>query len=174
VVDHNGTGLTVRRAQVDDAGAVGRLLHDFNREFDEPTPGPAQLARRISQLLSAGDTTVLLEGPGPDGLVVLRFRPAIWSDALECYLAELYVVPSRRGNGIGRALLEAALDHARHSGADRIDLGTSDDDVAARRLYESLGFRNREGVDGPLTYFYERELPARPARDLPGQSGAGR
>jgi len=125
----------------------------------------------MSQLLGAGDTTVLLAGPGPDGLVVLRFRPAIWSDALECYLAELYVVPARRGNGVGRALLEAALDHARHSGADRIDLGTSDDDVAARRLYESLGFRNREGVDGPLTYFYERELPARPAKDVPASQG---
>jgi len=173
VVDRSGTDLSVRRAQLDDAGEVGRLLHDFNREFDEPTPGPAQLARRMSQLLGAGDTTVLLAGPGPDGLVVLRYRPAIWSDALECYLAELYVVPARRGNGVGRALLEAALDHARHSGADRIDLGTSDDDVAARRLYESLGFRNREGVDGPLTYFYERELPATPTRDLPGQSGSG-
>jgi hypothetical protein len=40
-----------------------------------------------------------------------------------------------------------------------MDLGTSDDDVAARALYESLGFRNRErGPDGPITYFYEREL----------------
>lgn len=159
VGDRSGTDLTIRRAGPDDAGAVGRLLDDFNREFDEPTPGPAQLARRISQLLGMGDTTVLLAGSGPEGLVVLRFRPAIWSDALECYLAELYVVPARRGNGIGRALMEAAIDHAGDSGADRIDLGTSDDDVAARRLYESLGFSNRDGVDGPLMYFYERELP---------------
>jgi hypothetical protein len=40
-----------------------------------------------------------------------------------------------------------------------MDLGTSDDDVAARRLYESLGFTNREnGPDGPVMYVYEREL----------------
>ena len=38
-------------------------------------------------------------------------------------------------------------------------LGTSEDDVAARRLYESLGFDNHErGPDGPVQYFYEREL----------------
>jgi hypothetical protein len=40
-----------------------------------------------------------------------------------------------------------------------MDLGTSEDDVAARALYESLGFSNREGKpDGPINYFYEREL----------------
>ena len=48
---------------------------------------------------------------------------------------------------------------ARGRGADHMDLGTSEDDVAARALYESLGFRNREGrADGPVSYFYEREL----------------
>ncbi len=40
-----------------------------------------------------------------------------------------------------------------------MDLGTSEDDVAARSLYESLGFDNRGGrPDGPVNYFYEREL----------------
>jgi len=162
VVDPD-TDLTVRHADLDDARAVGRLLYHFNREFDEPAPHPDQLAERIKLLLGTGDTTVLLIGPGPDGLAVLRFRPAIWSDALECYLAELYVVPALRGNGLGRALMEAALEHARDRGADHMDLGTSEDDVAARALYESLGFLNHEGghdgTAGPVTYFYERELP---------------
>jgi ribosomal protein S18 acetylase RimI-like enzyme len=102
---------------------------------------------------------VLLGGDGPYGLAVLRFRPGIWTNALECYLAELYVVPDRRGHGLGRALMEAAIDLARREGADHMDLGTSEDDVAARALYESLGFSNREGKPGgPINYFYEREL----------------
>jgi ribosomal protein S18 acetylase RimI-like enzyme len=151
--------LAVRVGGQPDADAVGQLLHDFNREFDEPTPDPARLAARIRELLAGGDTTVLLGGPGPDGLAVLRFRAAIWTDRLECYLAELYVVPDRRGRGLGRALMHAAIDVARRQGADYMDLGTSEDDVAARALYESLGFSNREGKpDGPLNYFYEREL----------------
>jgi ribosomal protein S18 acetylase RimI-like enzyme len=151
--------LSVRRAGPAEAESIGRLLHDFNREFDEPTPGPEPLADRIRQLLAAGDTAVLLAGDGPDGLAVLRFRPEIWTDALECYLAELYVVPDRRGQGLGRALMEAAIELARREGADRMDLGTSEDDVAARALYESLGFTNREGKpDGPIMYVYEREL----------------
>jgi ribosomal protein S18 acetylase RimI-like enzyme len=148
-----------RRAEAADAEAIGRLLHDFNTEFDEPTPGPSRLAERIRRLLAEDELTVLLVGSGPDGLAVLRFRPGIWSQALECYLAELYVVPDRRGHGLGRGLMEAAIELAREKGADYMDLGTAEDDVAARALYESLGFDNRGGrPDGPINYFYEREL----------------
>jgi ribosomal protein S18 acetylase RimI-like enzyme len=151
--------LDVRPARLADAEAVGQLLHDFNEEYGDPTPGPAKLAARVSQLLVQGEITVLLGGAGPDGLAVLRFRPAIWTEALECYLAELYVVPERRGRGLGRALLETAIECARARGADTMDLGTGENDVAARALYESLGFSNREGrPDGPVSYFYEREL----------------
>lgn len=149
----------VRRAGVGDAEVAGQLLHDFNTEYDEPTPGPIALADRVRDLLSSGETEVLLGGAGPDGIAVLRFRPAIFSDALECYLAELYVVPDHRGRGLGRTIMEAAMDLARRRGADRMDLGTGEQDVAARALYERLGFSNREGrSDGPVNYFYEREL----------------
>ena len=141
-----------------DAAAVGRLLYDFNREFDEPTPAPPVLAERIRQLLEGGDTLIVLAGGGPDGLAVLRFRAAIWSTGLECYLAELYVAPARRGQGLGRALMEAALREARSRGADTMDIGVDEPDLAARRLYESLGFTNRAGEDGPVMYVYEREL----------------
>ena len=146
-------------ATSDDADAIGQLLHDFNTEYHDVTPGPVRLAERIRRLLAGGDTIVLLGGTGPDGIAVLRFRGAIWSDGLECYLAELYVVPQRRGQGLGRALMETAIEVARARGTDYMDLGTSEDDVAARSLYESLGFINREqGPNGPITFFYEREL----------------
>jgi ribosomal protein S18 acetylase RimI-like enzyme len=149
----------VRLADADDAAVAGRLLHDFNREFDEPTPTPAALAERLRQLIEAGDTLVLLAGDGPDGLAVLRLRAAIWSSGLECYLAELYVTPASRGRGLGRALMEAALREARARGSDTMDIGVDEPDLAARRLYESLGFTNRAGgADGPLMYVYERQL----------------
>jgi ribosomal protein S18 acetylase RimI-like enzyme len=151
--------VTVRQASPEDLAAAGRLLDAFNREFDEASPGAAWIAERLGELLAGGDTAVLVGGDGPDGVAVLRFRPGLWSRALECYLAELYVVPSSRGRGLGRALLEASMAAARERGADRIELGTSEDDIVARALYESLGFVNREGgADGPIMYVYEREL----------------
>ena len=109
---------------------------------------------QLSVLRRGGEAKVLLLGSGPDGLAVLRFRPAIFTEALECYLAELYVAPDRRGQGLGRRLLEAAIELAREEGATHMDLSTSEADVAARALYESLGFSNREGRrDGPINYF---------------------
>jgi ribosomal protein S18 acetylase RimI-like enzyme len=150
---------TVRRADVADAGDVGRLLHDFNTEYDDYTPGAGALGKRIGELLESGDVLVLLGGDGPDGLALLRFRPSLWSETLDCYLEELYVVPDRRGEGLGEALMRAAMDTARAEGAGYMDLGTAETDTAARALYEKLGFDNREGKPhGPVNYFYEREL----------------
>jgi hypothetical protein len=67
------------------------------------------------------------------------------------------------------------MDHARERGAARIDLNTSEDDVAARALYESAGFTNREGgPDGPTMLYYERDLsragPDQLADGLPADS----
>jgi ribosomal protein S18 acetylase RimI-like enzyme len=90
---------------------------------------------------------------------VIRFRPSLWSQALDAYLEELYVAPEQRGRGIGRALLEETLETARATGAIRIELGTSEADTEAIALYESCGFTNREGApDGPTMFYYERDL----------------
>jgi GNAT superfamily N-acetyltransferase len=148
----------VRRASAADAPAIARLLHDFQVEYDEPSPGVGVLASRYEKLLGDGEMTVLLVGEGPDGFAQLRFRPWVY-DGLHSYLEELYVVPGRRGEGLGRALLETAIETARAEGATLMELGTSEDDRAARQLYESAGFTNRERrPNGPVMYFYEREL----------------
>lgn len=151
--------IPVRRAGVGDASDIARLLRDFNLEYDEPTPPVEELAETVAGLLEADEARVLLAGEGPYGLALLRFRPGLWSDGLETYLQELYVVPARRGQGIGRALLTAAIELARERGAAGIDLNTGETDTAARGLYESMGFTNREGSpDGPAMLFYEREI----------------
>jgi len=155
-----GSGETVVwQAGPAEAELAGRLLHDFNAEFGGPAPAPSWLGERICELLAGGDTAVLLAGPGPDGVAVLRFRAAVWTGELECYLAELYVAPDRRGRGIGRALMQAAIELAREWGAGFMELATGENDSEARSLYESLGFTNREGgADGPVNYYYELDL----------------
>jgi ribosomal protein S18 acetylase RimI-like enzyme len=155
----NAGDLDVRRADESDAGAIGGLLHDFNTEFDEITPGPEALADRVRELLGGDDFVVLVVGVEPRGLAVLRFRRSIWTPGLECYLAELYVQPKHRRQGLGLALMNAALDTARRHGADYIEVATGEDDTGARALYERLGFVNRERPpDGPVMLMYEREL----------------
>jgi ribosomal protein S18 acetylase RimI-like enzyme len=149
----------IRRASAADAQVVGRLLHDFDAEFSLPIPDAEVLAERYGPLLANGEIVVLLAESGPDGFAQLRFRPSVYTGELDAHLEELYVVPARRGQGLGRALLEASMDLARREGAAHIDLGTSEDDTAARALYESAGFTNREGdPEGPLMLYYERDL----------------
>jgi ribosomal protein S18 acetylase RimI-like enzyme len=151
--------ITIRRATAADSADAARLLHDFNAEYDEPTPPAEELAGILRPLIAGAEAIVLFAGQGPDGIAVMRLRPALWARGLEAYLQELYVVPALRGRGIGRALLEATMAEARQAGAVGIDLNTGETDTEARGLYESAGFTNREGSpDGPAMLFYEREL----------------
>lgn len=142
--------------------AAARLLHDFNIEYDDPAPPPEELAGRLEELVRGGHVTVLL-ARDPDsgtaaGVAVMRVQPSVWSRAQEAYLAELYVVPTRRGQGYGRELMGEAMRVAREQGADYAFLVTSEDDLPAQRLYEAAGFRRTEGEGGPVMIAYERDL----------------
>ncbi len=142
--------------------AAAQLLHDFNEEYDEPAPPPEELAVRLAELVAGDHVTVLLarghETGAAVGVAVMRVQPSVWSRGQEAYLAELYVVPTRRGQGYGRELMTEAMRVAREQGADYAFVITSEDDRAAQRLYEAAGFRRTEGEGGPLMLAYEREL----------------
>ena len=66
------------------------------------------------------------------------FRP---ENRTAAQILSVAVAPDRRGRGIGRALVERGLDYLRRRGVPRVKLEVLDDNVPARRLYESLGFR---------------------------------
>ncbi len=149
---------TARIATPADAHDVGRLLDRFNAEYDEFTPGAGVLAERCAALIAADEMTALLAGDGPDGVIVVRFRPSFWTGTPEGYIEELYVVADHRGKGLGRSLLDGALELCRERGAKYVGLGTSTDDTAALGLYESAGFTNLEGPNGPSMLWYELEL----------------
>ncbi len=57
-----------------------------------------------------------------------------------CEMKRLYARPAFRGQGVGRSLVEVALDFARLAGYDCVLLDTLSDMEAARALYEDLGF----------------------------------
>lgn len=153
------TTHAIRVATPADAGEAARLLHDFNSEFDTYTPGVEALTPRLARLIAEDKATILLGGEGPDSLAILRMREDLCEEGLAAYLEELYVAPAKRGHGLGRATLEAAIAEARRAGAVRMELGTAEDDTAARALYESAGFSNLEdGRPGNVMYVYEREL----------------
>jgi ribosomal protein S18 acetylase RimI-like enzyme len=149
----------VRIASEEDADLLARMQIEFNAEFGDDSPEHDVLAERIRAHIASGEMYFLLAGNGPGGHAQVALHPTLYSAGPNAYLGELWVRPERRGEGLGRALLEAAMDEARRRGCDHIDITTSMDDEAARGLYESAGFTNSEGdPDGPLMTYYERDL----------------
>lgn len=135
------THVQVVPAGAADAARLGRLLQDFNDEFEVETEPAAVLARRFERIMADDAVIVLLAGDGL-GFALVTLRPAIWFDGPVATLDELYVVPDERGRGIGTALLAAVRAALRGRGCPELHINVDEDDVSARRFYEREGFVN--------------------------------
>lgn len=144
---------TLRRATTEaDLDAARRLFRayaesldfdldfqDFERELDA-LPGP----------YASPDGAILLAEVDGDAAGVVAVKP-LDADGV-CEMKRLYVTPSHRGAGVGRALGRAILDVARTLGYDVMRLDTVASMSAARALYTSLGFEERSA-------YYPNPLP---------------
>ena len=149
----------VRRATPDDAELVGRMLWDFNTEFESPTPTAVELAARFRLLLARDDVLVLLaERPDPAGFALLTLRPTPYYDGPLGQLEELYVVPELRDQGIGSALLTRAVTLVIEAGAGEMHINVDEIDTDTRRFYERHGFLNIEPGTDYRMLCYVREL----------------
>jgi GNAT superfamily N-acetyltransferase len=134
------------------------MLHDFNEEFDSPTPEIAVLAERLSRLLTRDDLVVLLGGDPAVAVALLTLRPTPWASGPVGLLEELYVRPSHRAHGLGSAVLRRACETCRDSGAEELQINVDEVDVDARRFYERHGFTNVEPGQPGRMLFYYRDL----------------
>jgi len=149
---------TPRRATVDDAAAVARLLHDFNVEFDTPSPGVDVLTERLRRLLAQDGTIAVLAGDPAVALAVVTLRSNVWFDGPVALLDELVVVPEHRGAGIGTSVLRFAMELCRHADAELMEINVDIGDVDARRFYERHGFTAIEPDTGEHALYYSQPL----------------
>ena len=102
----------------------------FDEEVDG-LPGAYASPRGALLLITVDDATA--------GCCGLRsIDSAVYPNA--CEMKRLYVRPAFRGLGLGRQLVEAALENARIAAYDCVLLDTLDDMESARALYAELGF----------------------------------
>jgi GNAT superfamily N-acetyltransferase len=149
---------------------VREVLSEFGLVFGEGCETDAQLARLPGSYVEAGGRfwVAVRDGALLGTCGVFPVAPG----ALE--LRKMYLAPAARGLGIGKALLEAAVAHARASGAAHLVLDTIERMEAARAFYEAHGFvRDDAQVRGArCTRGYRLDLgrggSARRGRPLPG------
>ncbi len=118
------------------------MVHIERFDGDRSTLRPLfELADDSRDLLDAyiddGDVFVARDGDA----VVGHLQLVATDDAVVVEIKNLAVAESQQGTGIGRALVEHALAHARTEGATRALVATGAADVGNLRFYQRLGFR---------------------------------
>lgn len=132
------------------------LIHA--RAFDDPWSG-AEIAKLIE---NPAVFVLLARGVEPQGFAMS------WAAASDSELLTIAVVPEARRRGVAAALVVAAETAARLRGATSMHLEVAEDNVAARALYEKLGYEEagrRNGYYARNTGFVDaivmrRTLPA--------------
>jgi ribosomal protein S18 acetylase RimI-like enzyme len=149
-------------AEPHEAETVGRLLAAFRDHLGVDWPSDNAFIAGVERLIEDRGALYLLGAPSEDAapaaVAQLRFRYGIWWAAEDCLLEDLFVLESARGSGLGRALLELAVEQARDRGCRRIELDVNDHNEAALALYRSLGFDNRDDRYGGGNLFFRKHL----------------
>jgi SAM-dependent methyltransferase/GNAT superfamily N-acetyltransferase len=141
-----------------DAPRVGVLLHEFNTEFEVPSPGADVLSARLSALLGTRDTFSVVAGDPAVAVALLTLRFNVWNDGPVALLDELYVVPDHRSDGIGAAVLAAVADELERRGAELIEVNVDEGDADALRFYERHGFSLADPDTHERALYLYREL----------------
>jgi ribosomal protein S18 acetylase RimI-like enzyme len=138
--------FTIRRASTADATLVAPLFDAYRRFYG--LASNLDLSQRyISERLERSESVVLLAAASRgEALGFVQMYPTFSSlqAARVFVLYDLYVAGEARRLGVARALMRAAVEEARAAGAVALTLQTARTNLAAQRLYDSLGWRRDE------------------------------
>ena len=149
--------VSIRQASPIDAGAIAPLF-DAYRQFYEQTPSIELAYAFILSRMENAESVIFVAEDNARMIGFCQLYPSFCSVAAAPIftLYDLFVTPSARTSGAGRQLMLAVENHARTSGAVRLDLTTAKDNVRAQSLYESL-----QWVRDDVFYTYNKGvLPA--------------
>ncbi len=76
------------------------------------------------------------------GIVHYIYHRSTWSTVDYCYLQDLFTAEEARGQGAGRALIEAVYEKAEAQGASRVYWLTHETNTAAQALYDKVASRS--------------------------------
>jgi GNAT superfamily N-acetyltransferase len=135
--------VTIRHAAPGDLQTLQVLLTALHEEppwGDQETPAALATLEAIS---ANPDRALLLGlvGDEPAGTIDVIVSPNLTRHVRPFALVEnVVVLPAFRRNGVGRHLMDAALDFARARGCYKVQLVSANRRDAAHHLYRALGF----------------------------------
>jgi ribosomal protein S18 acetylase RimI-like enzyme len=119
--------------------------------FEHLTPqlsssSPAPGADALAAIVASPATVLFVARDIDSGDIVGSLTLALFRipTGMRAWIEDVVVDGDRRGQGIGEALNHAALDRARVEGAKTVDLTSRPSREAANRLYQRIGFEQRE------------------------------
>jgi GNAT superfamily N-acetyltransferase len=141
------TTVLIREAQPGDARAVGELLAELGYPVN---------ALEAAERLARGNETVFVAETQRQlvGLLSAWSQLPIWRSRPEARVTAMVVRSETRGQGVGTALMERAVQWARDAGCEGIELtsGMRAEREPAHRFYETFGFRRTSyGFRLPVT-----------------------
>jgi len=134
--------LTIQFAQPTDIDSVLDLLGRQFQEHNIHVP-EGQLLNAVFSMLKSSELGFFLlaqHGETITGLACVSFCWTLEHGGKSAWLDELYVPPEHRGQGIGRALLDAVLIRANEQGCAAVDLEVDIEHRRAENLYQRAGF----------------------------------
>jgi ribosomal protein S18 acetylase RimI-like enzyme len=146
--------LRTRRANLQDADAIAPLF-DAYRQFYEQASDLALARSFIGARLEKGESVIFVAEDAGVMVGFCQLYPTFCSvEAAPIYtLYDLFVTQAARKSGAGRQMMLAAEDHARATGAVRLDLTTAKDNLRAQSVYESLDW-----VRDEIFYTYNKSM----------------
>jgi GNAT superfamily N-acetyltransferase len=147
--------VQVRRAELGDASLVAALFDGYRQFYRQASDLPLALSFIEERIQNKDSVIFIAEDEASHAVGFTQLYPSFSSVAARrtWILNDVFVVPERRGHGIGFALLTAAKSYAIETGAKRLSLSTAHDNPA-QKLSEAFGFvRN--------TAFYQYDLTLR-------------
>jgi ribosomal protein S18 acetylase RimI-like enzyme len=147
-------------AGAQDAASVTRLMLGFRDHMGSTAPTDEDMGTTVEALVRDAATEFLLaaaaDGEPPAGVCQLRYRLTVWTGAHDCWLEDLFVEARARRAGLGRTLVEAAIERARARGCRRIDLDVNEDNSSALALYRDMGFSTEPKGEARTLYAMRR------------------
>jgi ribosomal protein S18 acetylase RimI-like enzyme len=142
-----------RISDVDDIAALVKQYWEFERinGFDH-----ARIARQLTDFIGAPERGLCFTAAGDHGLLGYLLAVSMFSlehGGVMAEIDELFVVPEKRGAGIGAALLRKADQELTDAGLVRMQLEVRVNNARAKSFYTRQGFQPRGGyqlMDKPL------------------------